>query len=262
MKEKRQFLYVLELEDSCFYVGQTNDLVRRFRQHLEQLGEGSIWTYLHKPIRMVQYWDLGEYTQEGAMQFENRLTLEYINKYGFTKVRGGEYVFTDQQHHYYSILSRNRLSDGLFAPKITDEGVKTFAKIREQVEDACLVNKRYVYVLELDGNCVYVSRTDRLKKVLYKHFYRKGSLWTDVHRPVGIHEILDDEDLGKGFPIPFQNELVKKYMLRFGWQNVRGGDFKIINEEEHRRLLQKNMPDVLEPKLVVTACSRHQDNIP
>lgn len=245
MKDKRKFLYVLELEDDCFYIGQTNDLVRRFRQHSEQLGKGSIWTYLHKPIRLIQYWDLGEYTQEGAMQFENKLTLEFINKFGFSKVRGGEYVFTDEQHHFFSILSRNKLIDGVFTPKISDKGIATFAKIREQVEEATMENKRYVYVLELEGDRVYVSSTDKLKKLLYRHFYRKASLWTDLYRPVGIHEILDDEDRGLGFPIPFQNSVVKKYMLQYGWQNVRGGDFKIINEKEHQRLVQNKMPEVL-----------------
>ena len=98
-KIKRKFLYALLLEDNHYYIGQTDDLVRRFRQHSEQIGEGSIWTFYYRPIKMVEFWDLGEYTQEGAMQFENELTINYLNKFGIENVRGGDYVFSDPNHH-------------------------------------------------------------------------------------------------------------------------------------------------------------------
>lgn len=36
MKEKRKYLYVLLLEGEHYYIGQTDDLVRRFRQQSDQ----------------------------------------------------------------------------------------------------------------------------------------------------------------------------------------------------------------------------------
>ena len=245
MKEKRKYLYVLLLENDFYYIGQTNDLVRRFREHYEQIGGGSIWTYLHKPIKIIEHWDLGEYTQESAMQFENKLTLEYINRFGMEKVRGGEYVMTDPQLHYYSLLSRNRLIKGQYIPKLSEEGIMAFVKLKQLVELVIEDERPYIFVLELEENRVYVNRSTNIKKDLYRHFFRKGSLWSDKYRPIGIHEITDDLDLGLFHPKTFQNSIVKKYMLKYGWQNVRGGDFKIIDEKEHHRLLLKNMPDAI-----------------
>jgi predicted GIY-YIG superfamily endonuclease len=245
VKEKRKYLYVLLLEGGNYYIGQTNDLVRRFRQHSEQIGEGSIWTFYHKPIKLVEYWDLGEYTQEGAMQFENILTLEYINKYGYEKVRGGDFVFTDTELHLKSIKNKNYIIEGKIIPKITDQTKLTFAKIKTQIETLSLTSQSYIYVLELENECIYINRSSDLINDLHKHFFKKGSLWSSINRPINLLEIIDDKDLGKNHGIPFQNSIVKKYMETWGWQNVRGGDYKIIDINEHHRLLNKKMPEVL-----------------
>ena len=42
-------LYVLELEDECYYVGIAYDIKHRFESHMS--GGGSKWTKLHKPLQ-------------------------------------------------------------------------------------------------------------------------------------------------------------------------------------------------------------------
>jgi predicted GIY-YIG superfamily endonuclease len=77
-------VYVLELEDGCWYVGITMDLNRRWGQHLS--GDGAKWTQLHKPIRIYDI-----YSEDAGLALENEVTISYIEKYGVERVKGGSY---------------------------------------------------------------------------------------------------------------------------------------------------------------------------
>lgn len=77
------FVYVLELEDECLYVGYTTDPDVRISSHF--LGRGAQWTGLHKPLGIKSI-------QPGDTQLENCLTLALMCKYGWKKVRGGRYL--------------------------------------------------------------------------------------------------------------------------------------------------------------------------
>lgn len=245
MKEKRKYLYVLLFEGEHYCIGQTDDLVRRFRQHSDQKGEGSVWTFYYKPIRMVEYWDLGEYTQEGAIQFETELTIEYMNKYGIENVRGGEYIFSDPDHHFGLVSTKNYIFDGKIIPKADNDAKGAFSKVIKQLEYHSIDINSYVFVLELTDEFVYIETCRNLLKELKRHFLGKGSLWSDLHRPIKLIEFFKDEDLGQFHPIPFQNSIVKIYMNIYGWAKVRGGDFRIIDEKEHYNHVLKKMPEVI-----------------
>lgn len=73
-------IYILKLENECFYVGRTTDLVHRFNAH--KAGTGAAWTKSHKPIGIIEL-------QDDAPYKELTTTLEYMSKYGISKVRGG-----------------------------------------------------------------------------------------------------------------------------------------------------------------------------
>lgn len=77
------FVYVLELEDECLYVGYTADPEVRICSHF--LGRGAQWTALHKPLGIKRI-------QPGDTQLEDCLTLALMCKYGWRKVRGGRYL--------------------------------------------------------------------------------------------------------------------------------------------------------------------------
>jgi len=74
-------VYVLELADHCWYVGKTNDVQRRFQQHLA--GNGSAWTRKHRPLSISA-------TYHNASPFdEDKVTKEYMARYGIHHVRVG-----------------------------------------------------------------------------------------------------------------------------------------------------------------------------
>ena len=78
-------VYVLKLNDGCYYVGLTHDLNRRLSQHFG--GTGALWTRLHKPISLEKVYFLNY----GEQDLENKITREYMNLYGEDKVKGGKY---------------------------------------------------------------------------------------------------------------------------------------------------------------------------
>ena len=76
-------IYVLRLMHGKYYVGKTNDPASRIRSHFQ--GYGSAWTQLHHPIGIV------EIRENVSNLAENDITLEYMNRYGVSNVRGGSY---------------------------------------------------------------------------------------------------------------------------------------------------------------------------
>ena len=75
-------VYVLELEDDCWYVGITHNLNMRYAQHLS--GDGAVWTKMHPPKRIHAV-----YTEDATFKLENEVTKKLIDIYGVDKVRGG-----------------------------------------------------------------------------------------------------------------------------------------------------------------------------
>jgi predicted GIY-YIG superfamily endonuclease len=77
-------IYVLELEDDCFYIGITYNLNLRIAQHLS--GSGAQWTKMHRPKKIVEVF------YEGCTrQKEDEVTKKYVEIYGAESVRGGSW---------------------------------------------------------------------------------------------------------------------------------------------------------------------------
>jgi cellular nucleic acid-binding protein len=77
-------IYILRLECGKYYVGKSDDVMNRYQQHMN--GCGSAWTRKYKPLSLVK-------TIENASPFdEDKITKEYMSKYGVENVRGGSYV--------------------------------------------------------------------------------------------------------------------------------------------------------------------------
>jgi hypothetical protein len=76
-------IYVLFLEHNKWYIGFTDrDVETRVAEHFE--GKGSVWTYKYKPLQLIE-------TLEGTPDDEDKLTLKYMNMYGWQNVRGGKW---------------------------------------------------------------------------------------------------------------------------------------------------------------------------
>lgn len=76
-------IYILLLEGNNYYIGKSENVDSRLESHFNN--NGSEWTKLHKPIKRLQL-------ITNCSDFdEDKYTLEYMNKYGIDKVRGGTY---------------------------------------------------------------------------------------------------------------------------------------------------------------------------
>jgi predicted GIY-YIG superfamily endonuclease len=77
-------IYILKLRGGKYYVGKSDNVQKRFEQHLE--GKGSAWTKKYSPIKI-------ERTIPNSSPFEeDRYVKEYMAKYGVENVRGGTYT--------------------------------------------------------------------------------------------------------------------------------------------------------------------------
>jgi len=84
MSESKDSIYILKLVGGRYYIGKTNNIARRYQEHLN--GEGSAWTRRWPPTTLVK-------TVDATSPFdEDKTVKEYMAKYGISNVRGGSYV--------------------------------------------------------------------------------------------------------------------------------------------------------------------------
>jgi predicted GIY-YIG superfamily endonuclease len=77
-------IYVLRLEGGRYYVGKSDNVMKRYEEHLN--GAGSAWTTRYPPVTLVK-------TINSVSAFEEDKTVkEYMAIYGIDMVRGGSYV--------------------------------------------------------------------------------------------------------------------------------------------------------------------------
>ena len=95
-------VYVLKLDDECWYVGKTHSLNHRLAQHFA--GQGSKWTKLHPPLKLSKV-----YMNES----EKEITDLFIKIYGKDRVRGGSWTRCSNTVVVKRDLQRSvNLSDG------------------------------------------------------------------------------------------------------------------------------------------------------
>lgn len=82
------FVYVLQLEQENYYIGQSLDLSRRIGEHFlgTFLDEGARWTKAHNPIKVLQLFPITDVHK--INDYERMVTIAYMSKFGTDKVRG------------------------------------------------------------------------------------------------------------------------------------------------------------------------------
>lgn len=78
------FIYVIQLEQGKYYIGKTNNPQFRLESHFNS--NGSEWTKIYKPLRVIEVKpNCDDYD-------EDKITRQYMDKYGINNVRGGSFV--------------------------------------------------------------------------------------------------------------------------------------------------------------------------
>ena len=81
------FIYVLKCQGNKYYVGKTENPDYRLESHFSE--GGSAWTKKYKPLQLYQL--IPDQTDHD----EQRVTQEYMEKYGIQNVRGGPWCKID-----------------------------------------------------------------------------------------------------------------------------------------------------------------------
>jgi cellular nucleic acid-binding protein len=78
------FIYALQLQYGKYYIGKTNNPQFRLENHFNS--NGSEWTKIYKPLKVLEVKpNCDDYD-------EDKITLQYMDKYGINNVRGGSFV--------------------------------------------------------------------------------------------------------------------------------------------------------------------------
>ena len=122
-KPKKHSIYVLECENDKYYVGSTNNMKRRFKEHTSPRG-GSKWTRRHKPLRIVK--EYKRIPHDYYLGKEAQVTAELMLLHGVNNVRGA--MFAESREYdlddlpalkgflgHYNELSYKRLAHKLHA---------------------------------------------------------------------------------------------------------------------------------------------------
>ncbi len=89
-------IYILRLQEGKFYVGKSDNVANRYQQHIN--GIGSAWTRKYTPICI-------EKIIKCTSSFdEDKITKEYMSKYGIDNVRGGSYVEVELSEFHIEAL--------------------------------------------------------------------------------------------------------------------------------------------------------------
>ena len=83
-------IYVLECENNKYYVGSTIHRKRRFKQHMQN--DGSSWTKLHKPVRLIK--EYRRIPERYYLGYEAQITAELMLEKGVNNVRGAMFTRT------------------------------------------------------------------------------------------------------------------------------------------------------------------------
>ena len=85
---KTQHVYILELENDCYYVGCASNLKRRLKEHFNK--KTRIKWMLKNPILRVAYTESLHGNQRDAYELEDKLALGLAKTIGVERVRGGK----------------------------------------------------------------------------------------------------------------------------------------------------------------------------
>jgi predicted GIY-YIG superfamily endonuclease len=161
-EETKSKVYVVQLEKDKFYVGYTErEDCERLMEHFE--GGGAKWTQKYKPVQVIEI-------KDGTKEDENRITLEYMKKYGWFNVRGGNWCKLDMERPPIELTPT--LPPEIKSIKLVRERKKKPKKIKEEIEDPFVIVKSWKKTKS--GNCFRCGRNGHFAESCYAKMHVKG----------------------------------------------------------------------------------------
>lgn len=91
-----------------------------------------------------------------------------------------------------------------------------------------------IYVLKLENEKYYIGQSKNIEKRIKEHFSGNGSIWTQKYNPI---DVLEKFNSNNNYD---EDNYTKKYMIKYGIDNVRGGSYTSFNiSDEIKKFLQK-----------------------
>ena len=109
----------------------------------------------------------------------------------------------------------------------------------------------FIYVLQLEQGKYYIGKTNNPSFRLENHFNSNGSVWTKKYKPIKVIELLPDCDDYD------EDKYTRKYMDKYGMDNVRGGSFCEINLNENNIATLNQMSNGTNNKCFVCGSEEH-----
>jgi predicted GIY-YIG superfamily endonuclease len=218
-------IYILKLENDKYYVGKTNNLELRLKNHFKN--NGSLWTKRYKPQEILEIIN-------NCDEFdEDKYTIKMMKKHGIDNVRGGSFckfiLSNDNINTIKQMIIFN--SDKCYICEKEDHfGNKCpyrKRKIENEVEKNIVAKKRKIddkeeMKEEMKENCIRCYRIGHNINNCYAKKYKNGKYIKD-----SIHE--EDQDKIKNMNNNEESDENKRKKIKLCCNNCGKNDHKTNN---------------------------------